>query len=217
MRRRRTCEHGGSGPVRTAAARAAARVPDGRWNLVEGIIAIAAALASGSVALLGFGIDSFVEAPQVRCSSGACAPSVALWTTRRSSGSSGARASSSACRSSCLLPTSPSPPVPFSAQFVSNPVPAGIEAIATGRAAFQKSCVVCHGPRGLGDGAAAITLNPRPVNLQLHVPQHPDGEIYYWITEGVAGTAMAPWREIIPERERWAVVHYLRALAHGEQ
>ena len=31
------------------------------WNLVEGVIAVAAALASGSVALLGFGIDSFVE------------------------------------------------------------------------------------------------------------------------------------------------------------
>jgi len=31
------------------------------WNLVEGIVAIAAALAAGSVALLGFGIDSFVE------------------------------------------------------------------------------------------------------------------------------------------------------------
>ena len=31
------------------------------WNIIEGVIAIAAALASGSVALLGFGIDSFVE------------------------------------------------------------------------------------------------------------------------------------------------------------
>ena len=31
------------------------------WNLVEGVVAIAAAMASGSVALLGFGIDSFVE------------------------------------------------------------------------------------------------------------------------------------------------------------
>lgn len=31
------------------------------WNLVEGTIAVAAALAAGSVALLGFGIDSFVE------------------------------------------------------------------------------------------------------------------------------------------------------------
>jgi divalent metal cation (Fe/Co/Zn/Cd) transporter len=31
------------------------------WNIVEGVVAIAAAAASGSVALLGFGIDSFVE------------------------------------------------------------------------------------------------------------------------------------------------------------
>lgn len=31
------------------------------WNIVEGAIAIAAAVAAGSVALLGFGIDSFVE------------------------------------------------------------------------------------------------------------------------------------------------------------
>ena len=31
------------------------------WNVVEGLIAVAAALAAASVALLGFGIDSFVE------------------------------------------------------------------------------------------------------------------------------------------------------------
>lgn len=31
------------------------------WNVVEGVVAIAAALAAGSVALLGFGMDSFVE------------------------------------------------------------------------------------------------------------------------------------------------------------
>jgi divalent metal cation (Fe/Co/Zn/Cd) transporter len=31
------------------------------WNVLEGLIAIAAGLASGSVALIAFGIDSFVE------------------------------------------------------------------------------------------------------------------------------------------------------------
>jgi divalent metal cation (Fe/Co/Zn/Cd) transporter len=31
------------------------------WNVVEGVIAVAAAIAAGSVALLGFGLDSFVE------------------------------------------------------------------------------------------------------------------------------------------------------------
>jgi cation diffusion facilitator family transporter len=31
------------------------------WNLVEGLVAILAALASGSIALLGFGVDSAIE------------------------------------------------------------------------------------------------------------------------------------------------------------
>jgi len=43
------------------------------WNVIEGIVAVAAALAAGSVALLAFGIDSFVE-----CASGG----VLIWRLR---------------------------------------------------------------------------------------------------------------------------------------
>lgn len=43
------------------------------WNIVEGIVAVGAGMASGSVALIGFGIDSFVES-----TSG----SVLLWRLR---------------------------------------------------------------------------------------------------------------------------------------
>lgn len=43
------------------------------WNIVEGVIAVTAAMLAGSVALLGFGIDSFVES-----SSGA----VMIWRLR---------------------------------------------------------------------------------------------------------------------------------------
>ncbi len=43
------------------------------WNIVEGIVAVTAALAAGSVALLAFGIDSFVE-----CASGA----ILIWRLR---------------------------------------------------------------------------------------------------------------------------------------
>jgi cation diffusion facilitator family transporter len=31
------------------------------WNVLEGIIAVAAGIAAGSIALIGFGVDSFVE------------------------------------------------------------------------------------------------------------------------------------------------------------
>ncbi len=43
------------------------------WNVIEGGVAIAAALAAGSIALLAFGIDSFVE-----CASGA----ILIWRLR---------------------------------------------------------------------------------------------------------------------------------------
>lgn len=46
------------------------------WNVIEGVIAVACALAAGSVALLGFGIDSFVE-----CASGG----VMIWRLRAES------------------------------------------------------------------------------------------------------------------------------------
>jgi len=49
------------------------------WNLVEGIIAVAAGLIAGSVAILGFGIDSFVE-----CASAA----VMIWRLRAERASS---------------------------------------------------------------------------------------------------------------------------------
>jgi len=43
------------------------------WNIIEGVVAVTAALAAGSVALLAFGIDSFVE-----CASGG----VLIWRLR---------------------------------------------------------------------------------------------------------------------------------------
>jgi hypothetical protein len=66
------------------------------WNVLEGIVAMLAALGAGSVALLGFGIDSFVES-----ASGA----VLIWRLRAeqqaepgvSNASSGARSGSSPC------------------------------------------------------------------------------------------------------------------------
>lgn len=62
----------GASPIRGPALQRALRLEylTVSWNLVEGIVAVAAATAASSVALLAFGIDSFVE-----CTSGA----VMIW------------------------------------------------------------------------------------------------------------------------------------------
>src|SRR5437773_10620163 len=71
-----------------------------------------------------------------------------------------------------IAPNIPTPPVPLTARFAQNPTPDNPATVAAGRALYQANCVVCHGPKGLRGGPAALTLNPRPLHLQLHVPEH---------------------------------------------
>ncbi len=118
-----------------------------------------------------------------------------------------------------VAPNIPAPAVPFTARLQQNPVPGTQESVDAGRALFQANCVICHGPHGLGDGPAAFTLSPRPANLQMHVPMHAPGELFYWIANGVPGTAMPAWAKKQPTpltpTEIWQVIRYLEVLAAG--
>lgn len=123
-----------------------------------------------------------------------------------------------------IAPNIPTPPVPFTARFAQNPMPDNAETLAKGKGLYQANCVVCHGVVGKGDGPAAFTLVPRPVNLQLHVPQHAPGEIFYWVSNGIPGTAMPAWEDVDPATGKprlsaddcWSIIRYLQALARGE-
>ncbi|HEV2251499.1 MAG TPA: cytochrome c [Candidatus Limnocylindria bacterium] len=123
-----------------------------------------------------------------------------------------------------IAPNIPTPPVPLTARFLQDPTPDTPATVARGKALFQANCALCHGPVGKGDGALAPTLFPHPVNLQLHVPQHAPGELYYWVSNGIPGTSMPAWSEVDPatakprlsDDERWMIIRYLQALAQGE-
>jgi putative copper export protein/mono/diheme cytochrome c family protein len=100
--------------------------------------------------------------------------------------------------------------------YLANPIPSTPEAIVQGQNVFQQHCAVCHGHDGHGDGPAAVGLNPRPADLTAaHVDDHTDGDLFWWLTHGIAGTAMPPWQEQLSEPERWMVVHYIRSLRRG--
>ena len=98
---------------------------------------------------------------------------------------------------------------------LASPVAPSPQNIAAGRATYQERCLPCHGPRGRGDGPAGVALDPRPADLLLHVPQHTDGELFYFVSRGIPGTAMPVWRTVLTESERWEIVQYLREIGRG--
>jgi mono/diheme cytochrome c family protein len=108
------------------------------------------------------------------------------------------------------------PTAPLWTRVVTNPVPDAPDQIAAGRDTYQAKCSVCHGPRARGDGPAAVTMNPRPFDLTVHVPLHPEGEIFYFVSEGIAGTQMPAWKDQLTETQRWQVIRFLEALVAGK-
>ena len=94
-----------------------------------------------------------------------------------------------------------------------NPVAADTRSLQSGKAIFGTSCAQCHGDGGHGDGPRAASLNPKPLDLTVHVGLHPDGQLYDWISNGIARTAMPAWKGELSVSQRWDVLNYLRTLA----
>jgi mono/diheme cytochrome c family protein len=102
---------------------------------------------------------------------------------------------------------------PASAKKISNPVSVNKRASSAKKGAklFSKNCVVCHGQVGKGDGIGGKALNPKPANLTSKLVQNQvDGEIFWKITNG--NGPMIKWGPIIPEKDRWDLVNFIRTL-----
>ncbi|MCA9619678.1 MAG: cytochrome c, partial [Myxococcales bacterium] len=87
-----------------------------------------------------------------------------------------------------------------------------------GRERFGIYCAPCHGQAGYGDGMVARRAEKigaskwvTPTSLhEAHVRDQPVGQLFHAITSGVR--TMPAYGHAIPERDRWAIVAYVRAL-----
>jgi copper transport protein len=91
-----------------------------------------------------------------------------------------------------------------------NPFPLNTESIEKGKAVYMSSCVMCHGEAGHGDGPEAAELNPRPAELEIHVPLHADSDLFAFIRDGIPGTAMPAQKGTLSDDEMWNLVNFLR-------
>jgi mono/diheme cytochrome c family protein len=98
-----------------------------------------------------------------------------------------------------------------------NPLPRDKETLMHGKQLFNVYCIVCHGAFGEGDGLVAAKtpwprpLFPRPPSLQSEkIRDYKDGQIFHIISMGQ--NLMPSYAEKLDNDERWAIVHYVRAL-----
>lgn len=95
-----------------------------------------------------------------------------------------------------------------------NPLKATEQVLARGKHVFNIYCIVCHGPNGEGDGHI-VPKFPRPPSLQSDkVRGWSDGRIYHTITRGQ--NLMPSYESQIANGDRWAAIHYIRALQRSK-
>ena len=94
---------------------------------------------------------------------------------------------------------------------LANPVERTEASVESGRALFAQNCQTCHGAAGLGDGPLASTLPAPPANFRVHVPFHPDGVLFAWLSDGIPGTGMPGFATVLSPAELWDLVNFLRA------
>ncbi|MEP6668509.1 MAG: c-type cytochrome [Chthoniobacter sp.] len=105
--------------------------------------------------------------------------------------------------------------IPHEARVLQNPLSAaaGGADVAAGRELYQKHCEACHGFDGNGKTSAGTGVYPPPSGLsraQLSKRQRTDGEIFYFIRNGVRNTAMPGWQ--LPDQQTWQLVSFIRNL-----
>ncbi len=97
-------------------------------------------------------------------------------------------------------------------EMLQNPYPPGPESLAAGADTYAQICAACHGDEGRGDGPAGVALDPLPADLVVHVPLHPEADLFRFIRDGIPGTGMAPLSDRLTEEQIWHVVNYIRTL-----
>jgi mono/diheme cytochrome c family protein len=97
---------------------------------------------------------------------------------------------------------------------LTNPFLPDEASLEIGRELFNTNCAACHGEQGRGNGPAAADLSIKPPNYGSgHLDIHTDGDIFYWIQNGISeGSPMPVFKDKLTDDEIWHVVNYVRRL-----
>jgi putative copper resistance protein D len=101
--------------------------------------------------------------------------------------------------------------------YVRPAVPYTAASIVSGAALYQDNCAGCHGSRGAGDGPLARGLPKAPADLRSpRVRSHTAGDLFWWITHGIANAGMPAFGNRLRVEQSWDLVNFIRTLDAAE-
>ncbi len=91
-----------------------------------------------------------------------------------------------------------------------------------GQQVYAQNCAACHGEHGDGKGVCSAFLIPSPRDFTAahfkfrttplgHLPT--DADLFRVVSLGMKGTPMPPWKWLLSDEDRWAVVEYVKTFS----
>lgn len=97
-----------------------------------------------------------------------------------------------------------------------NPLPIDRATLERGQERFNIYCAPCHDRSGTGRGIVAIRSNWLAGNLhEQRIVDMTDGQLFDTVTSGKR--TMPAYRFQVEERDRWAIIAYVRALQRARK
>ncbi len=93
-----------------------------------------------------------------------------------------------------------------------------VGSVLAGGAIYAQHCVSCHGESRQGDGALTSQSSQRssaPSELGAGLFAHTDGDLFWFVSQGMSGGAMPAFATTLAETQRWDVINFLKSRAGG--
>ncbi len=106
----------------------------------------------------------------------------------------------------------------YPTSYQTSPTGFAAASILRGRTVFAAHCAACHG--AAGDGQADRGALAKAADLTAgHLWDHPDGELFWWVGQGIAAPngdpAMPGFAPRLSTDDRWAAIDFAKALNAG--
>ena len=96
------------------------------------------------------------------------------------------------------------------------------DSVAAGKKIYEKRCISCHGVEGDGDGPAADRFQPKPRSFKKGEFKYrttprgslpTDDDLFKVVTNGLPGTGMPDWADVLSEKQRRQVIEYIKTFS----